>query len=323
MIEILANSALNTIQDQGRPRAMTLGVARGGAMDMLALACGNMLLGNEPDAAGIEIAFFPFRLRFLDDRAFAVTGARGPVRLDGVDLPPDWAMIARAGQTLHCDAPTEGCRTYVTIAGGIDVPLVLGARSTDLKGGFGGLEGRALQKGDRLPCGMPATPGIPPHGYGLAVRCPMPDADATRVRVLPAAEYDDFTAEARHAFFQTAWRLTPSANRTGYRLEGTPLAQQRPLNLFSHGIVPGTVQVPPAGQPIVQMADANTCGGYPKIATIIESDLRLLAQTRVNGRIRFVETTRADAIAALRTEARDQARRADAFAHLRHMLIPA
>lgn len=342
MIEILTGSALNTIQDQGRPHAMTLGVARGGAMDGPALACGNMLLGNptgdpagdrtsdrtsdsgEPaGAAGIEIAFFPFRVRFLAALAFAVTGARGPVRLDGLALPPDWACWAAPGQVLEIGPPAEGCRTYLALAGGIDVPLVLGARATDLKGGFGGLEGRALQRGDVLRCGPAAEPGPPRCGWGLAERCPLPDAGETRVRVLPAAEFGDFTAAARHAFLAETWRVTPSANRMGYRLEGEPLALQRATSLFSHGIVPGTVQVPPAGQPIVQMADANTCGGYPKIATVIAPDLRLLAQTPVNGRIRFVETSRAEAVAALRDAAARQARRQAEFAALRHLPIPA
>ncbi|GBQ27365.1 biotin-dependent carboxyltransferase [Gluconacetobacter azotocaptans] len=305
MIEVLTGSTLNTIQDFGRAHAMTLGVARGGAMDRLALACGNILLGNAPDAAGIEIVFFPFRVRFHTATTFAVTGAECPATLDGQALPKDWATTAQPGQVLALQAPAQGARCYLALGGGIDVPPVLGARATDLKGGFGGLDGRALRKGDRLAC-VPALASPLPHsGYGLSRRCPLPSSDGTTVRVLPAAEYDVFTTAAQTLFHGQAWRLTPSANRMGYRLEGeTTLALTRPLNLFSHGIVPGTVQVPPAGQPIIQMTDANTCGGYPKIATVIEPDLRLLAQTPVGTFIRFIAITREEAVDAIRAETR-------------------
>lgn len=307
MIEILTGSGLNTIQDLGRTGMMNLGISHGGAMDRQALAHGNILLGNVPDAAGIEIAFFPFRLRFHASTSFALTGARTDARLDGIALPADWAMTARARQTLVIGTPECGARAYICFGGGLDVPVMFGSRSTDLKGGFGGFQGRALQRGDRLEC-LPtdAATTLPPYGLGLAQHTALPlREESLQVRVLPAAEYAAFTAGAQHCFITQDWTVSARANRAGYQFDGTaPLALSRPLNLFSHGIVPGTVQVPPTGMPIVQMADANTCGGYPKIATVIAPDLRLLAQAGVGATVRFVIITHAEAIIALREDAR-------------------
>lgn len=322
MIEILTGSSLNTVQDFGRRHAMAMGVAQGGAMDRLALSHGNLLLGNPVDAAGIEIVFFPFRVRFHVETSFAVTGADCPVTLDDLQLPRDWAITARPGQTLTIRAPRQGARAYLTVRGGLDVPAVLGARSTDLKGGFGGLEGRALQKGDRLACMTATSIRLPAAGYGLSRACPLPPAEGTQVRVLPAAEHEVFTPESLKIFQTAAWTLTPSANRMGYRLEGQDrLALTRKLSLFSHGILPGTVQVPPAGQPIIQMMDANTCGGYPKIATVIEPDLRLLSQTTVGARVHFREITRDDAVQAIREDASELRALAAEISKLRTQLV--
>lgn len=321
MIEILTGSALNTVQDLGRPRAMTLGVARGGAMDAHALMMGNALLGNDAHAAGIEIAFFPFRVRFHKRVSIALTGACGPIRLDDRLLPANWAITVQPGQVLAIAPPLRGARMYLAVAGGIDVPVVLGARSTDLKGGFGGFHGRALDKGDMLDC-HPTAMMIPEGGYGLVDPPALPCAEKTVVRILPGAEYEKFTPQARAALQSGIWSLTPSINRTGYRLDGPSLDLAAPLGLFSHGIVPGTIQVPPSGKPIIQMADANTCGGYPKIATVAEPDLRLLAQSSVGSIIHFVETTREEIVSEMRAQALRSEQLAAELASLRRKLIP-
>ncbi|GBQ93644.1 hypothetical protein GLI01_36180 [Gluconacetobacter liquefaciens] len=305
MIEILSTSALNTIQDFGRPHALHMGVSRGGAMDRLAIAHANILLGNARDAAALEIAFFPFRARFVERTAFSLTGASCAAQLDGRPIPSNWAMTAEAGQVLVVPAPTCGAWAYFGIRGGLDVPVVLGARGTDLKGGFGGVDGRAPEKGRRLKAGCSSVPPPGNGGFGLVRGAVLPEDDHTVLRVLPAAEHEAFTSASRTAFGELAWQVTPRANRTGFRMDGRDaLRLSRPLTLMSHGIVPGTVQVPPDGMPIIQMADANTCGGYPKIATVIESDLRLLAQTAIGGSVRFVPVDEAGAIAVLREEAR-------------------
>lgn len=309
MIEILTTGMLNTVQDRGRRGWLDIGVGHGGAMDRLALDMGNALLGNPPDAAGIEVVIFPFRLRFGADAIFAVTGADCAATLDGVPLPPDWRQGARAGQVLALAPPRRGARGYVTFAGGIDVPEVLGARATDLKNGFGGLEGRGLRRGDRLALGADGRPlGRGPMnggvGFGALRGDPLPAPGArVELRVIPAAEHACFTRAAHALFRDSDWEVTAEANRMGYRLAGPALALERPLELLSHGILPGVVQVPPSGQPIVQLADANTCGGYPKIAAVIAPDLWRIAQAPVGARLRFVETSRAAARDTMRAEA--------------------
>lgn len=299
MIEVLTTGLPNTVQDLGRPGRLALGISHGGAMDKTALAVANLMLGNEATAAGIEVALYPFRLRAHVDTAVAVTGADCRVTVADRRYPPWWAMPIRAGETLVVEAPRAGARSYVALTGGIDVPLVAGARATDVKGGFGGLEGRGLSRGDRLRLN-PAQPLLPAGGIGAAVeeRRPAP-GDATELRVLPAAEFDVFTPQAQAAFTGTEWLVTNDANRMGYRLAGETLSLASPLELLSHGIVPGTVQVPPAGQPIIQLAEANTCGGYPKIATVIEADLWRLAQAPVGTRLRFSFVSSQEATEAL------------------------
>jgi biotin-dependent carboxylase-like uncharacterized protein len=309
LIEILTTGIPNSVQDLGRPGFLNLGVGRSGAMDRVALEIANHLLGNQPGCAAIEVALFPFKIRFLSDIAFAVSGGC-VARLDGNLLPPYWARVARAGQILHLTASSGGARAYVAFAGGVDVPVVLSSRSTDMKGRFGGFEGRGLKRGDQLPvrpAGV-AEAGISAIGYGAVPRLletltETRENNVTRVRTLPGAEQNEFTDAARDLFFESEWIVTKDANRTGYRLQGPTLTLKRPLELFSHGIVPGTIQVPSSGQPIIQLADANTCGGYPKIATVIEADLWRLAQTPSGGRIRFAETSREAAIDALRDQA--------------------
>ena len=310
MIEILTTGLLNSVQDLGRTGFRNMGVGVAGAMDGLALQAGNALVGNALGEAGMEVAFFPFRLKFHAAMRFAVTGADCDAALDGDPIPPFWTRTARPGQVLALSAPRFGVRAYITIAGGLDLPIVLGSRSTDLKAGFGGFEGRGLKRGDRIPTrpAARATPQETGPGFGLAPASVLAHArDAaegfTRLRVLPAAEHDEFTAEALATFATGQWTLTKDANRIGYRLEGPSLARTTPRELFSHGIVPGTVQVPPSGQPIIPLSDANTCGGYPKIATVIEPDLWRLAQSPAGCAIRFVEIGRNEAIAALRDRA--------------------
>jgi biotin-dependent carboxylase-like uncharacterized protein len=301
MIEIISTSPLATIQDLGRTGYYRDGVGRAGAMDTLALSIGNALLGNDPNAAGVEIPIFPFRLRFDADLDFSVVGADCNATLDGLTLPPDWAMRARAGQMLSLGVPLSGCRAYLCVTGGIDVPVVLGSRSTQLRESFGGHVGRMLQKGDVLRA-IGGETDLPAGGLGAmpaSTALPLGEPSKIVVRVLPAAEYEAFLPEARERFWQTNWTVTPQSNRAGYRLSGPELQLESKLELRSHGVVPGVIQVPPGGQPIIQLADAATMGGYPKFGTVIEADLWRLAQARPGDLIRFQQTDYAAAVAAL------------------------
>lgn len=305
MIEILSATALATVQDLGREGSLRWGVGASGAMDPLALAAGNLLLGNAAGAAAIEIPVFPFQAKFLEDCAFAVTGADCAAALDGLPVLPWWAREARAGQVLSLGlplaAPWRASRAYLCLAGGVDVPVVLDSRSTQLRGAFGGHQGRALRQGDSLAAGAPGS-GRRPTGFGLvppALSLPLEADGVPAVRVLPAAEYDCFTQVAKDGFWREAWKITAQSDRYGYRLAGTPLDTLRPLEMRSHGIVPGVIQVPAGGQPIVQMRDAQPSGGYPKIGTVIEADLWRLGQAPIGSRVRFIETGWDEAVSAL------------------------
>ncbi|SCU75280.1 putative hydrolase subunit [Cupriavidus necator] len=302
MIEVLSTGAPNVVQDLGRPGHLGIGVGRSGAMDAMALSLANALVGNEDVAAGIEISLFPFRVRFQCETVFACTGSDSRLLLDGNLLAPWWGRRVKAGEVLVVERPRRGARAYLAFAGGIDVPTVLGSRSTDLKCGFGGWEGRGLRRGDVLPLGKAPAALLRGSGLGL-IPGDLPafwrdlSQGCIAVRAVPAAEYEWFSAEARAAFTTTPYKVTPDANRQGYRLAGEALALTRPLELLSHGIVPGTIQVPPSGQPIIQLAEANTCGGYPKIATVIEADLWRLAQAPAGCELRFVPVDQDQAIA--------------------------
>jgi 5-oxoprolinase (ATP-hydrolysing) subunit C len=317
MIEILSTSALATVQDLGREGALRWGVGTSGAMDPLALAAGNLLLGNDDAAAGIEVPVFPFRARFDADIAFAVTGADVDACLDDRPLLPWTAVQARAGQVLQLGLPRRGgawpaSRAYLCLAGGVAVPAVLGSRSTQLRGAFGGLDGRALRQGDRLGAG--AAPAACIDGFGLmppALTMPLQVDGLPAMRVLPAAEYSHYTEASRAAFWAEPWKITAQSDRYGYRLDGRPLEPVATIEMRSHGIVPGVIQVPPGGQPIVQMRDAQPSGGYPKLGTVIEADLWRLGQVPVGSRVRFIECDWDTALAALDETRRwlDEARR--------------
>jgi biotin-dependent carboxylase-like uncharacterized protein len=319
MIEILVAGALATVQDLGRREGLRWGVGTSGAMDPLALAAGNLLVGNEEDAAAVEVPVFPFRVRFLAECAFALTGADCAATLDGLPLLPWWAQLSRPGQVLDLRPPRRGAwpasRAYLCMAGGVDVPRVLNSRSTQLRGAFGGHFGRALRGGDTLqvPASTSAstsasastaasTAAPRPDAVGLlapALSLPLEADGFPAVRVLPAAEYERYTAASREAFWTTAWKITAQSDRYGYRLAGPPLETTAATEMRSHGIVPGVIQVPPGGQPIVQMRDAQPSGGYPKIGTVIEADLWRLGQAPIGSRVRFIETSWNEAIDAL------------------------
>lgn len=307
MIEILETPPLNTMQDLGRVGYRQHGIGRGGVMDRLALAAGNALLGNEAGEAGLEFQLFPVRLRFTKETAFAVTGADCEARLSGRRLPAWWATRAEAGDELVLSSPRKEMRAYLTIAGGFDVPKVLGSRSTHARDSFGGYHGRALLAGDVLQsrahepflfrdgAGVGATPAAEAV---TAATCEDLAEGETVVRAIPAAEYQTFDEASRNALCRTPWKVTARSNRQGYALSGTPLRREALLEMRSHAIVPGVIQVPPSGQPLIQLAEANSAGGYPKIGVVIEADLWRIGQLPPGGTLRFVWCSLPEARAA-------------------------
>lgn len=295
-MEILSTGGLTTVQDSGRRGFRRYGVGISGPLDGLAAQVGNLMVGNAPDAAFLEVVIFPLRLQFKQATRIAVTGSDAQMELDGQRCPPWWSVAVQPGQIVTLRAPERGGVAYVCVAGGIDVPVVLGSRSTDLKAGFGGHEGRTLRKGDSLSL-LPGRATQSTRRFGVMPPCAgiaAPDAALTEsdktsvVRVVPAAQWDCFDPDTHEKFLASDWRITPDSNRIGMRLSGdAEIKPEKAVELLSHGIVPGVVQIPPQGQPIVMQCDAQTAGGYPKIATVIAADMWRLAQAPIGGRLKF------------------------------------
>jgi KipI family sensor histidine kinase inhibitor len=291
-LEVIAAGLLTTVQDEGRAGWRRLGVSGSGAADAPALRAANRCVGNPPGAAGLEVTAAGPRLRFLAPVSFSVTGADLSPVLHREGAPPapvphGARMSAAAGHVLAFGARQDGFRAYVAFAGGIDVPPVLGSRCTDLAGGFGGLAGRALRRGDHLALGTPAGDAGPPAGA--------PRDRAARdvsVRVILGPQDDHFTPATVATFLGEAYAVTPESDRTGCRLRGPALAHAGAAEIVTDGMVPGCIQVPPDGQPIVMLAAAPSTGGYPKIATVVGTDLPRLAQLLPGeGRVRFRAVT--------------------------------
>ncbi|SAK63222.1 urea amidolyase-like protein [Caballeronia glebae] len=308
MIEILNAAPLATVQDLGRHGYRSIGVGTSGAMDDLALRVCNILLGNEESAAAIEITLAPFKVVFREDVTFALTGACCEAMLDNVAVPPWWAMQAKAGQTLNVSRMLRGVRGYLSVYGGIEAPRVMGSASTDLKGAFGGShDGRFLRRGDTLDGNgaVHRAGALPAGGFGVesAFEALMSieemQSGVTKVRVVPAAECVRLSDISEKVFWNEPWTVTPDSNRLGYRLAGEKLQLKETVELLSHGILPGVVQLPQGGQPIIQMRDANTTGGYPKVGVVARADLWKLAQCPIGSQIRFRKVTREQAVEGL------------------------
>lgn len=279
MIEILRCGALTSIQDLGRFGLRHLGISQAGVLDRIATHQANLLLGNDPNAAVVELSVGPLQLAFHQDCTVVVTGvdftsmlSTGKAAAEPTPMLPGQPVAITAGMQITLQRPTiPGSRAYVAVSGGIDVPIVLGSRSTDLKAGFGGLNGRALQPGDVLTIGRSFTP--PRHSpYGIR-----PLAPSHVLRAMPGPDYDAFTAQAHLHFWMQPWGIRHQSDRMGLRLNGESLTLSKPLNLLSSGVLPGDVQVPPDGLPIVLCNDAQTIGGYPRIASVIQADLWQMA----------------------------------------------
>lgn len=308
MMRIHKPGVLASVQDLGRHGHRQFGICPGGALDVLSLTLANRLVGNADGAAGVELTMGGCELRFETDTRIALAGDDFNAQLDGVPLWPCWSTPVAAGQTLKlaganaAGAKKVGLRSWLAVAGGIDVPLVLGSRSTDLKAGFGGLEGRALRKGDRLALGPSRLDAAQRARRPFGLRVPDWGADETdgaiALRVLPGPEFEQFTLAARELLWGERWRITPQSNRMGSRLAGAELKRKRGGDMLSSGVIPGTVQVPPSGEPIILMGDAQTTGGYPRIGVVIRADLWKLAQAPLNGRLRLVQVDMAQSLAA-------------------------
>lgn len=282
MIEVLRAGLCDLVMDLGRPGRRMLGVPAGGAADPSALAAANRLVGNDAAAAGLEIALSGPRLQFPLGGVAALTGARFAARRSS-GAPVAWneTLVLAAGEVLTLHRPETGCRCWLALRGGLAVPSVMGSRSTFLPSGFGGHGGRALQAGDVLRCGVPA------NEMKLLRASPPADEAEGYLRVVAGPQAGQFDDVGLAAFFGTPYRVDAASDRRGLRLAGTPVSHRR-ADLPSQGVLPGSVQVPPDGQPIILGWDGPVTGGYPVIAGVITADLPRLAQLKPGEAVRFV-----------------------------------
>jgi biotin-dependent carboxylase-like uncharacterized protein len=296
VLEVVDPGFLAAVQDRGRPGLAGEGVTRGGAADRWSLAIANVLLGNPPDAAGIEVTLAGPTFLALTTVTVGLAGwVGGHVANTGVTVAPGTSFTLQSGDVLRLDGPTTGARGYVAVPGGIDVPVVLGSRSTALGARFGGFEGRALAPGDRLCAAASAGElTVPPHRWpGYAAPTPGP------IRVLPGPDVAYLGTDAFEALLATSWSVSGSSDRVGLRLEGPPIAGGPITELASRGVLAGTVQLPPDRLPIVLLVDHQPTGGYPVIAVTITADVDRLGQLAPGATVQFQATTPEEAREAL------------------------
>jgi biotin-dependent carboxylase-like uncharacterized protein len=296
-VHIIRAGLQTTIQDTGRWGLQARGVPVGGPMDLFSHRLANLLVGNAAPCATLEVTLAGPELEFDDERLVAVAGAAVGLRLDGHARARHTAFTVAAGSHLAIGACESGARAYVAISGGVAVPAVLGSRSTHLAARLGGVDGRALMPGDRLPLG--SDRGSPRRlAAGCLPQLPTRGVE-TRLRVLPGPHVDRFVDGALDALQASAYVVRNESDRMGFRLEGPPLSHQGDAGLISEATPLGVVQVPASRQPMLLMADRQTTGGYPIVATVISADIALAGQLAPGDRVRFEVCTLKEAVAAL------------------------
>ncbi|GAB3540174.1 biotin-dependent carboxyltransferase family protein [Pontibacter brevis] len=305
-LKIISSGLLTTIQDLGRHGYQKDGIIVSGAMDTFALRAANLLIGNEEAEAGIEVTLMGPKIQFEQHHLIAITGADLSPTIDGEPVKGWRPLFVEAGSVLEFGSPRSGCRAYISVAGGFDIPKVLGSYATYLSAGLGGLNGSALQAGDTLPCksfpdkterflqgmvqnqkGASGTQANWAVDSSLYFKYEEPQP----IRVLKGPEYGLFSEQSQQDFWRMAYQVTSQSDRMGYRLRGTRLSLAEQADMLSSAVTFGTVQVPAEGNPIVLLADHQTTGGYPRIAQVISADFSKLAQLTPRDKLRFTEVT--------------------------------
>ncbi|MBL3688235.1 biotin-dependent carboxyltransferase [Leucobacter zeae] len=313
-LEIVNPGLATTVQDRGRFGYYRFGIPQGGAMDEYAAALGNRLVGNTPDEAVLECTYLGPQLRTSEDVVVAVTGAPVDVLVNGAPAPQNARIALAAGDTLSFGVIKGGTKFFVSVAGGIDVPEVLGSRSTYPIGKMGGFEGRAVQAGDELPVGAPLPETLPRLEAVPEELLPSYDREVS-VRVMLGLYDHKLTDQGLENLIGAEWTLTPVADRMGLRFDGPGAewkreeqpfgAGQDPSNITDAGYAVGSIQIPGGTQPIVLHRDAVSGGGYAQAATVISADMDLFARMAPGTRVRFVPVTMEEALAA-RAERRER-----------------
>lgn len=302
-IQVIRPGLCTSVQDLGRYGYRKQGVVVSGAMDTTALRIGNRLVGNKEAAAALEITLVGPKLLFEKDALISICGGDLSPHIDGCLVPLWRPVLVKSGSILQFGAPKLGCRSYIAVAGGIDVPKVMGSRSTYVRGEFGGLEGRNIKEGDRLLigkaselacCFMSQLAGRGKKRFSAAkwgffsTWLPAYSSESV-VRIIRGPQFEWFTERAQKEFFTRSFHITTNSDRMGYRLGGGKLELRGTAELFSGAVSIGTIQVPPEGNPIILMADCQTTGGYPNIGYVVSVDIPILAQLKPGDFVKFQE----------------------------------
>lgn len=287
-VKIIIPGALSTVQDAGRFGYQNAGITTSGAMDQMSYKNANKLVGNEAGEAVIEAVLFGGTMEFTEDTVIAITGADMEPKVDDNPIDMNRAIFIRSGQTLTLGSVRRGCRTYIAFAGGIDVPVVMGSRSTNLKCMIGGFEGRALKAGDELKTGIPGRTyeEIKNRSVNGLVY-----SETILLRVIEGPQQDYFTEQGIQTFYSEEYTVSDKSDRMGYRMDGPQIESKNGTDIISDGIALGSVQIPADGKPIVLLADRQTTGGYAKIATVCSFDIPRLVQGKPGDKVRFKKIT--------------------------------
>ncbi len=285
---IIVNPGLHTtVQDKGRWGYQEFGMPVTGAMDDYSIRLANILVGNHEYDAVLETTLMGPEIAFNIDAVIAITGANMMPRVNGHIVPMWRSLLIYKGDVLSFSFSKEGTRSCIAIAGGFDIPTVMGSRSTFVRGGIGGFEGRILKKGDELSV-RESNAVLQQIANRIIPQKYIPDyKESCRIRTVLGPQDDCFTEESIDKFFGSEYHVTNEADRMGYRLEGPALEHKNGADIISDGINLGSIQIPGHGMPIVMMADRQTTGGYTKIATVISTDIPLMAQLKPGNKVRF------------------------------------
>lgn len=303
-IEVLSPGLQTTIQDLGRFGFGHYGVPPSGALDSFSLRIANRLVDNPEGQACLETTLMGLRLKALTDVCVAVTGADLQSQVNKQPLKMWSSHVLNKGAVLSFIGPRSGCRAYIAFGGGIITPLVLGSQATNLSSGFGGIEGRSLQKGDYLFIDSSRSK-LSMAGRSLKPRWIPKYPSAWRLRIVWGPQDDDFTNKGKRILTHTVYRVSPQSDRTGIRLEGTAIQRKNDTaeSIISEGLISGSIQVPGDGKPMVILGE-TVSGGYRKIATVITADLHLLGQVKPGDEIQFADISLGEAHRALKEMSR-------------------
>lgn len=284
-LHILSPGFQTTVQDLGRPHYTHLGISPSGAADPVSLRLGNLLVGNPPGAAALEMTLVGGTFRFSEEVIIALTGSDFGPTLNDVPVPNWRSFVVPEGGTLQCGATKNGARCYLCIQGGIDIPPVLGSMSTHIMTELGGLNGRAVTAGDTLSVPGRRTDSFKHHAVEGSAVARVLERDAVRVTRGPQAEL--FSDAATYIFSSSTYLVSEDSNRMGLRLTGPPIKKTQATEMITEGVSLGAVQISHDGGPIILFVEHQTTGGYPKIANVISADLHCLGQLRPRDDIRF------------------------------------